>query len=420
MSYDKLLAGVNGVAVDRFDRHGRVVGSHVEQAAAPGRDLRLTIDPTVQRVAEAVLDAALARRLTPTDADPSGEDVEHSQTQSASAGGGAVVVMDVHSGVLLAIASGPRFDPAQLADPQAAAAAWERYRSDPERPLFDRAVQMALPPGSVFKTLTAVALLQSAGFDPRQAFECQGYLHTPDRQRCAIYRHWGMGHGPMTLTEALARSCNVYFMHWAEQVGPATIVDWAERFGFGARTGIDLPGEAAGHLPTGETKKIDATELAIGQGALTVTPLQVVRMMAAVANGGQLVTPHVVADAAGGSTTDDGPRPIRSLDPTRLAVLREGLRRVTTNHEGTGYEAFHALGLEVAGKTGTAETGSSAPEHAWFAGYAPADAPKLAFVVVLEHAGDASATAAPAAARLVEKLQSAGCFGPENGHRNRP
>jgi penicillin-binding protein 2 len=305
--------------------------------------------------------------------------------------------------------------------------------------MFDRAVQMALPPGSVFKTLTAIALLHSAGYDPRQQFECQGYLHTPERQRCAIYRRWGMRHGPVTLADALARSCNVYFFHWAEQVGPGPIVDWAERFGFGTPAGIDLPGEVAGHLPTGDIKKTDPTELAIGQETLTVTPLQVVRMMAAVANGGKLVTPHVVADAVaekvsgtksalateGNSNVEDlvpdtfsfptfsfPPRPIRGIDPARLAILREGLRRVATDPEGTGYEAFHALGVDVAAKTGTAETGGGAPEHAWFAGYAPVDAPQLAFVVVLEHAGDASATAAPAAASLVEKLQSAGYFGP--------
>ena len=426
LSYDELLAGVDGVAFETLDRHGHVVGSRIEQTAAPGRDLRLTIDPAAQRTAEAVLDAALARRLSPTDADSSGEGGEHSESRNASPGGGAVIVMDVHSGAILAIASGPRFEPALLADPQSAAPAWERYRNDPERPLFDRAVQMALPPGSVFKTLTAVAMLHSAGFDPRQSFECQGYLHTPDRQRCAIYRHWGMGHGPTTLTDALARSCNVYFMHWAEQLGPAPIVDWAERFGFGARTGIGLPGEAAGHLPTGATKKIDATELAIGQGALTVTPLQVVRMMAAVANGGELVTPHVASAQGMAAPYDDAlfdfgpPRAIAGLDRARVAMVREGLRRVTTDPEGTGYEAFHALGVDVSGKTGTAETGSGAPEHAWFAGYAPANAPKLAFVVVLEHAGDASATAAPAAARLVEKLQSAGYFGPENGYPDGP
>ena len=111
----------------------------------------------------------------------------------------------------------------------------------------------------------------------------------------------------------------------------------------------------------------------------------------------------------------NGRRRVRFVASTRRGSLtsREGLRRVATDPEGTGYEAFHALGVDVAGKTGTAETGGNAPEHAWFAGYAPADAPQLAFVVVLEHAGDASATAAPAAARLVEKLQSAGYFGPE-------
>ena len=123
-----------------------------------------------------------------------------------------MIVMDVHSGAVLAIASSPRFDPVQLGDSQTAASAWQRYLSDPERPLFDRAVQMALPPGSVFKTLTAIALLHSPGFDPRQPFECQGYLHTPERQRCAIYRRWGMGHGPVTLADALGAQLQRLFL----------------------------------------------------------------------------------------------------------------------------------------------------------------------------------------------------------------
>lgn len=164
--------------------------------------------------------------------------------------------------------------------------------------------------------------------------------------------------------------------------------------------------------------------MAIGQSSLTVTPLQIVRLMAAVANGGNLVTPHV----AESTTTSPAPlndanlpldfpppQPIPGLDPKRLAILRRGLRQVVTDSEGTAHGAFHLASVEVAGKTGTAETGGGQLEHAWFAGYAPADAPKVAFVVVLEHAGEASITAAPAAAKLVEKLRSLGYFSPPTG-----
>jgi penicillin-binding protein 2 len=184
------------------------------------------------------------------------------------------------------------------------------------------------------------------------------------------------------------------------------------------------------------TQDAAAAALAIGQSSLTVTPVQIVRLMAAVANGGGLVTPYVAAELANPPTADGNgdtvqadqggvspsesnsqvnhppPQPILGLDPKRLATLRRGLRQVVTDSEGTAHGAFHATGIEVAGKTGTAEIGGGKAEHAWFAGYAPADAPRVAFVVVLERAGEAAVTAAPAAARLVEKLQSLGYFAP--------
>ncbi len=152
--------------------------------------------------------------------------------------------MDVRSGAILAAASAPAFDPnlfARGSSEQLAA-----LLSDRSTPLFDRVSHMAIPPGSTFKTLTAVALVESGTISPRTSFLCQGYLHQPDRQRCEIYVRQGVGHGEVTLTDALAESCNVYFFHFAGRMGPRPLVDWADRFGFGRPTGVDLPGEAAG------------------------------------------------------------------------------------------------------------------------------------------------------------------------------
>jgi penicillin-binding protein 2 len=427
--YDAILRGAAGNAVDTLDHHERTITSRVFREATAGRDLQLTLDPELQRAAETLLDAALARRLPGLDTESGGEKSGDDDGAAAfsPAGGGAILAMDVRTGAILVAASAPRFDPALLSDRHSAGDAWNRYRDAPDHPLFDRCVQMALPPGSVFKTLTAIALLETPGFDPAKPFTCQGYLHTPDRQRCAMYRRWGVGHGPVTLGDALARSCNVYFFHYGEELGPGPLLDWSRRCGFGRTAGIDLPGESLGHLPTPDVashqrhtaQDAAAAALAIGQSSLTVTPLQIVRLMAAVANGGKLVTPHVAAS----TTTNPAPlnepnsplvfpppEPIPGLDPERLAILRHGLRQVVTDPEGTAHGAFYLASVEVAGKTGTAETGGGQLEHAWFAGYAPADAPKVAFVVVLEHAGEAAITAAPAAAKLVEKLQSLGYF----------
>ena len=416
--YDALLRGQDGTALDQFEHHGRLVSSTIEREPRAGRDLVLTIDPRLQRSAEALLDGALARRVSVAD------------HQASGTSGGAIIVMDVRSGAILAAGSAPRFEPAAFAERDAAAI--ERTLSDPAHPLFDRAIQMAIPPGSVFKTVTALALLDAPAFDPARPFDCQGYLDSPEGRRCMIYRRFGIGHGPVTLVDALAQSCNVYFFHHADSLGDAPIIDWGRRTGFGDRSGIDLPGEAAGHLPAAEPAPTgaanrrpqhrDAAEsVAIGQGTLTATPIQVVRMMAAIANGGQLVTPHVAEglglaadpdaapEQAGSAAIDIAPpRPIPGLDPRKLEIVREGLRRVVADPKGTGHATAALESIAIAGKTGTAETGAGSADHAWFAGYAPADAPRIAFVVVLEHAGDAAATAAPAAKRLVERLQELG------------
>ena len=155
--------------------------------------------------------------------------------------------MDVRTGDILAAASAPQFDPNLFVqDDNGRLAA---LLADPSKPLFNRACSMAIPPGSTFKVVTAAALLESGSVDPQQPFTCQGYLHQPDRQRCDLYVRQGIGHGEVTLADALAVSCNVYFFHFAELMGPRPLLQWAERFGFGRPTGVDLPAEAAGTLP---------------------------------------------------------------------------------------------------------------------------------------------------------------------------
>ncbi|NQU24339.1 MAG: hypothetical protein HQ567_23905, partial [Candidatus Nealsonbacteria bacterium] len=398
--YESLLRGSRGVLVECTDHSGRILSSHRRREPGVGRDLVLTIDMQLQRAAETLLDAAMQRRAI---------NAEH-----AEPAGGAIVVIDVRTGAIRTAASAPRFDPRLFVTGDAAGLA--AVLDNPAKPLFDRVARMAIPPGSVFKALSAVALLETGTIDPQEPFHCQGYLHEPDRQRCAIYRRRGVGHDDVTLADALTVSCNVYFFHHATELGPGPLTDWATRFGFGRRTGIDLPSESAGNLPSPETpgrdwRPGDTQSLAVGQGALTATPLQIARMMAAVANGGKLVTPHVVArlglpavaDAPSAERIEiPRPQPIPGIHAKTLATVREGLLRVVSDPKGT---AYGTVGLEnVAGKTGTAQTGAGRSAHAWFAGYLPADAPQYALVVVLEHAGDASVAAGPVAKALMLKL----------------
>jgi penicillin-binding protein 2 len=287
---------------------------------------------------------------------------------------------------------------------------------------------MALPPGSVFKTLAAVAAIESGKIDPDAHHHCQGYLDRPDRHRCYIYRHYGVGHGDLNLSDALCRSCNVYFFQAARTIGPGPLVAWADRFGFGHPTGIDLPGEHTGHLPTpsGRTSQRwypgDTLGLAIGQSRLTTTPLQIARIMAVVANDGYLVTPHVVRSITSndpsqnnGAFQETPPHPRRRLaglhDGT-LHRIREGLAKVVSHPRGTGYKRVRLDAVAIAGKTGTAEVGGGKPDHAWFAGYVPADRPRIAFAVVLENAGSGGQAAGPVARRFIESLLELGLIPP--------
>lgn len=424
-------ATLHGVAGERrvfANRQGEIVREELLQPAVDGRDVILTIDSRLQAAAEELLDGLIERGELPqrsvTELTPDG-----ALTQPVTPRGGCLVAMDVRTGAILAAASAPRFDVALLlgSTPEQ----WQAALDDPRRPFFPRVTQATLPPGSVFKTLTAIAGLEAGVIDPDERFECQGYLERADRERCAVFRHFGVGHGPVTLEDALAQSCNVYFYDVAQRLGPAPIELWAQRFGFGRPTGCEVPGERGGHVPSPERRGPQeerwypgtTRQLAVGQASLTVTPLQVVRLMAAIANDGWLVAPHFVREVSAPADEEpaahspqaiqlaslldahgrpDALRPVRvvGLSPTTLATVRRGLLAAIESPRGTGREA-QLKGVRVAGKTGTAETGGGRPDHAWFAGYAPADAPRIAFVVVLEEGGSGGRTAAPLAREFV-------------------
>jgi penicillin-binding protein 2 len=400
--YDSFLRGKPGAVREAIDRSGRLLESTVERGPLPGGDLTITIDPPLERAAEELLDRALLRRLA-------------RDGEQTLPGGGAIVALDVATGAVLCSASAPRFEPESLA--RGDRPVIERLFADRDKPLFDRASQMALPPGSVFKPLTAVALLEEGIVDPLRPFFCRGYWQTPEKQRCASFRQSRTGHGPLTLADALARSCNVYFFHYANELGGERLAAWAKQFGFAERSGIDLPDEASGNINGASdddgSRDISGDEvaaLAIGQGTLTATPLQVVRMMAALANGGRLLTPHIATNLA----RREGPPSAEAmaLNANTLSAVCRGLARVVADPRGTAYGTVRLDSIAIAGKTGTAETGSGR-SHAWFAGYAPVDRPKVALVVVVENAGDGSEAAGPVARRLIEKMQSLKYFARE-------
>jgi penicillin-binding protein 2 len=415
-AYDATLRGLPGLRKLTLDRRGEVLASEVVRAPQAGRDVVIGLETGVQRIAEQLLDEALAPANNPA---ATTETTDPVSVPVVVPQGGAIVALDIQSGQVLVAASAPRFDLALLANQPGTA--WSEILADERKPLFSRATEMALPPGSVFKVATAIAYVETGHLSPELPFHCRGYLVRPTQHRCLTFRHFGVGHGDVDLAEALAKSCNVYFFDAARRGGPGPLIQWSRKLGFGRPTGIDLPGEPSGNLPgTGAAQRPDGDTLglAIGQARLTTTPLQLARMMALVANGGTLVTPRLMTTLGGASgqphdslADRQEARPLEGLRPATLEWIREGLRRVVHQPGGTGYKTVRTPVVTIAGKTGTAETGGGRPDHAWFAGYAPASNPRVAFVVVLEHAGSGGQTAGPVARRFVEALSREGLLG---------
>lgn len=429
-NYERHLRGLRGERKLVFNRRGELIRTEVTRAPRQGKDLVLTLHVPLQQAAEQLLDSALKP----------GQVDEVNDEPLPTPPGGSVIAIDVRTGAILAAASAPRFDLNVFVNHDGDT--YAKLLKDPRTPLFSRATEMVLPPGSVFKVLSAIAFLQSGRIDPEQKCYCQGHLFDNDdtKYRCYIYNRSHVGHFDVNLVDALAQSCNVYFFTAARRLGPAPIVDWATRFGFGEPTGVDLPNERGGNLPAvprtrGRTAPVsgDTLGLSIGQARLTVTPMQIVRMMAAVANGGHLVTPHLVEneglarisssdsseEAAEDSISAPAAKPIPGLSRSTLEWIRMGLQQVVAHPQGTGFKTVRLKEVTIAGKTGTAEAGGGKPDHAWFAGYVPAHQPRIAFVVVLENGGAGGHVAGPVTRKLVQAMLEHGLLGtPQISQRN--
>jgi penicillin-binding protein 2 len=402
-AYDKWLRGLDGRLNVKVDALGRPRGVAIPRPAPQsGYNLRLTIDERVQRAAEDALRRGVLR------ASPHG------------AQSGAIVAMDPSTGAIRALASYPDFNPNWIVSRNAPRYRWANHwlATSPLRPAFDRAIAGQYAPGSTFKPFVAAAALMEGLISPTSELHCTGSL----RVSGTTFFNWDKGADQwMSLPTALEQSCDTFFYRLGKafnDLPPARgspLQSWAARFGFGRYTGIDIAGEVPGLLPTPSFKHHtfrkgtwdwdwhpgDSVNLAIGQGYLNVTPLQLARGYAAIANGGLLVTPHIAQDAElNGQVVEDFSRhPSRSvgLSPGALAAIREGLLAVTHNPLGTAYKVFGNFGVSVAGKTGTAQRPPH-PDDSLFASYAPADNPKLVVVVVIQGGGHGGEAAAPTAA----------------------
>ncbi len=376
--FESLLRGRRGYVINRLVFHIlKVEEESTEEPPEPGLDVYLTLREDFQRAANEAL-----RRAAED------EELEFRQ--------GALVILDVRTGAVLAAATYPGYDAATYGQDIGGLA------SDPRSPLLYRPTGAALPSGSVYKIITAIAALEEGAVSPTTSLRCEGSATFQGRTFRCLAR-WG--HGSLALVPAIEDSCNVYFYRAGLAAGGEALARWGRAFGLGAPTGVDLPFERAGQVPLANAT-FEVINLSIGQGRLLVTPLQVANMMAAIANGGRLNTPHFFSHASrpnGETVKVHQPRNQRiPVSAGTLDAVRQGMRRAVAS--GTARDA----GLEpfqAAGKTGTAELGPSGLYHAWFAGYAPHSDPKVAFAVVNERtSGHGSSHAAPIIGYALEDI----------------
>lgn len=387
LAWESSLRGRPGQRLLRVDARGQVLGVVSETPAAPGRDLWLTLDARLQRVAEESLAAALAR-------------LHRTNGERAA---GAVVALDPNNGEVRALASQPGYEPAWFSE-GASQEVFRRIFEDPLAPMFNRAVAGSFPPASTFKLVTSVAALSEGAATASSTFSCPGYQMVGDlRFNCFVTS----GHGTLDFQDSLAHSCDVTFYRLGTRLGAETLGRYARRLGLGAKTGIGLPGETAGLWPDPGWKQRELGEswfagddanLAIGQGFLTASPLQMAVVTAAVANGGTLYRPRLVrGEIEAGRRLD--------LAEGVLETVRRGMRGAVVY--GTATRANSPL-LEIAGKTGTVENVPTSDNpggrnHTWFAAFGPWREPELVVVVFLERSGGyGGATAAPVARAVLE------------------
>lgn len=377
LAFDSLLAGKNGNAIIETNALGEIERKNIVDPAKPGEDLTLSIDAELQSYLHTTLSTHAARQ---------------------GFRGGAAVIMDVHTGELLALTSFPEYDHAGFAAGDSGAV--RAASNDARTPLINRAVAGLYTPGSIVKPIFAAAALQEGIISPEKEILSTGALvlpnpYNPDSP--SIFRDWTV-HGLVDMRTAIAVSSDEYFyvigggFGAQKGLGIAKIDEYANRFGFASTTGIALSGDTEGIIPTPEWKarvfgeddpwRIGNTyHTAIGQYGFQITPLHAVRFTAAIANGGKLLTPQLIASSAP-SYTEVG------VDDAFLQVAREGMRlAVTSDRHDATVKSLYIAGIKIAAKTGTAQLGArNEAMNSWSVGYWPADNPRYAYAVVLERA----------------------------------
>nr|HPN73582.1 penicillin-binding transpeptidase domain-containing protein [Candidatus Omnitrophota bacterium] len=323
---------------------------------------------------------------------------------------GAIVVMSPETGEIYALSSAPNYDPNIFVNPSRGREV-SGVLKDRGHPLLNRAVSGVYPLGSVFKLVMATAGIETGVISPNTHFNCSGSISSGGR----VFHCWNKdGHGEIDVKDAIKVSCNVFFWRIGLLLGPDRIASYASKMGMGSLTGVDLPFEAAGTLPSESWKKKtmkdewytgETMNYSVGQGYFLCTPIQTARMVSVLANGGYLVRPYIVEEIDGVSVARKEKIPL-GISGKTMDTVREGMRRSVNESRGTGVKA-RQKDFVVAGKTGTAQT-SRDEDHAWFAGFGPFDRPKLTVVVFAEYGGKGGYFSAETAGKIFSKAKEMG------------
>jgi len=396
-TYDQLLSGKPGGRIIQVNASGQMIKTLDIVKPEPAHNIFLTIDNQLQCQAEMML-----------------------QDKT-----GAIVAMDPSSGEVLAMASSPGFNQ-NLFIGGIPHKEWNELISNPDHPLTNKAITGEYPPASTYKIVTAMAGLEEKVIDIDTTTFCPGGYKFGNR----VYRCWQeRGHGTISVIQALAESCDVFFYNVGRRLGVDRLAWYAKKCGLGAPTGIDLDMESKGLIPTSDWKKKrigiswqagENLSIAIGQGYDLVTPLQMATLISAVGNGGTLLKPQILKSvvASDGNITHTITPEARGKLPTSretLSIIRQGLWEVVNKDYGTARGNVRDVKYDISGKTGTAEVVSSSSEterspskrskeartHAWFVGYAPSNTPKIAVAIILEHGGHGASAAGPVAKQMI-------------------
>jgi len=388
-TFDDQLRGKSGTLNLTFDKDGNKTGERIANPPEPGYNLVTTIDLDAQRLAEKILQKRSKR--------------------------GAIVVIEPSTGDVLALASWPTINPNDFV-PSISEEKFKKIESDPNIPMLPRAYRSAYPAGSTFKVFVGVAGFETHAINPSDEFDCPAALQVGNM----VFRNWRKSDGgDLNFRQALTQSCNTWFYQVGQKIGAHALVDWAHRFGLGTRTGILLSGEAEGRIPTDSYMVQtyhrhflagDLANFSIGQGDILISPLQMAQAMATIANGGILYQTRIARQVQTLNNEvvyvySPRARDILKLGPVTIEELRQGMMSVVSSGNGTG-GAAELKNVKVAGKTGTAQWGPKKKERtaAWFAGFAPADAPKYAFAALYESAPGEQVHGGTAAAPMIGEL----------------